>query len=77
VLGVSLDKDKESWVAAIRQDSLNWPHISDLQYWSSAVVNQYKFEGIPFNVLVDPSGKIIESELRGPALDRKLSEILK
>jgi peroxiredoxin len=77
VLGVSLDKDKESWTEAIQKDSLTWPHISDLKYWSSEVVNQYKFEGIPFNVLVDPSGKIIASELRGAALDRKLSEVLK
>jgi peroxiredoxin len=77
VLGVSLDKDKESWIEAIQKDNLAWPHVSDLQYWNSVVVNQYKFEGIPFNVLVDPSGKIIASELRGEELDRKLSEVLK
>jgi peroxiredoxin len=77
ILGVSLDKEKQSWAEAIQQDHLTWAHVSDLQYWSSPVVNQYKFEGIPFNVLLDPSGKIIASELRGAALDKKLSEVLK
>jgi peroxiredoxin len=77
VLGVSLDKDKASWVKAIQDDQLNWSHISDLQYWNSSVVPQYEIEGIPFNVLVDPEGKIIASNLRGNALIMKLEEVLK
>jgi peroxiredoxin len=77
ILGVSLDKDKASWVEAIQKDNLTWQHISDLQYWNSVVVDQYKFTGIPFNVLVDPSGKIIASELRGIDLINKLAEVLK
>jgi peroxiredoxin len=77
VLGVSLDKEKSNWVEAIQKDGLTWQHVSDLKYWSSIVVNEYKFEGIPFNVLVDPSGKIIASELRGEALQNKLAEVLK
>jgi peroxiredoxin len=77
ILGVSLDRDRSNWVEAIQKDSLSWQHISDLKYWSSAVVDQYQFNEIPFNVLIDPSGKIIASELRGPELERKLAEILK
>ncbi len=77
VLGVSLDKDKASWLKAIKEDGLNWPHISDLKYWSSAAVPLYGFNGIPYNVLVDPQGKIIATELRGPALSAKLNEVLK
>lgn len=77
ILGVSLDKDKQSWVDAIAKDGLTWQHVSDLAYWNSVVVDQYKFDGIPFNVLIDPSGKIIGSDLRGDDLDKKLSEVLK
>ena len=36
----------------------------------------YKFDGIPFNVLVDPQGKVIAQALRGPALEEKLKEVL-
>jgi peroxiredoxin len=76
ILGVSLDKDKESWKKAIAQDHLSWPQMSDLKYWNSQAVETFGFQGIPFNVLVDPSGKVIAQELRGEELDAKLKQIL-
>jgi peroxiredoxin len=76
VLGVSLDKDKDSWKKAIAQDHLTWTHMSDLKYWNSHAVETFGFQGIPFNVLVDPSGKIIAQELRGRDLENKLKEVL-
>lgn len=75
ILGVSLDKNRNAWLAAIEQDGLTWPHISDLKYWSSAVVPEYNITGIPLTVLVDKEGNIVEKNLRGPALEKKLAEI--
>ena len=77
VLGVSLGKENTAWVKAIEEDKLTWHHISDLKYWSSAAVALYGFEGIPYNVLVDPQGKIIASNLRGNDLEMKLGELIK
>lgn len=77
VLGVSLDEDKTSWVEAIAKDGLTWSHISDLKKWSSPVVGTYGIDGIPYNVLVDPQGKIIASRLRGSELLSTLAELLK
>lgn len=77
ILGVSLDKEKAEWEKAIKDDNLGWTHISDLKYWDSPVVGQYQFDGIPFNVLLDPQGKIIASSLRGEELEKKLAELLK
>lgn len=77
VLGVSLDDDKASWLDAIKADKLNWQHISDLKKWESIVVSAYQIEGIPFNVLLDPTGKIIAKDLRGPALGATLETLLK
>ncbi len=77
VLGVSLDKDKASWLKAIEEDGLAWHHISDLKYWNSAAVPLYGIDGIPYNVLVDPKGMIIASSLRGEELINKLREVLK
>jgi len=76
VLGVSLDDNKSSWLEAIKQDKLNWQHISDLKKWESIVVSAYQIEGIPFNVLIDPTGKIIAKELRGQALQDTLAAVL-
>ena len=77
ILGVSLDKDKDAWTKAIMHDNLTWNHMSDLKYWNSAAVSAYQFEGIPFNVLIDPTGKIIAQNLRGDDLENKLAEVLK
>lgn len=77
ILGVSLDSDKAAWQQAIAKDNLTWTHVSDLKKWESDVVKTYQFDGIPFNVLIDPSGKIIASSLREGDLEKKLAEVLK
>src|SRR5258705_1256859 len=77
VLGVSLDRpgQKENWVRAINEDGLTWNHVSDLQWWNNAAAKLYHIQGIPQNILVDPQGKIVAKNLRGPALQDKLCEI--
>ena len=78
ILGVSLDRpgQKEAWLKAIVADKLNWTHISDLKHWQSEVVPVYQVGSIPFNVLVDPQGKIVAENLRGSALGQKLEQVL-
>lgn len=76
VLGVSLDQEKEAWLKAIEKDGLTWTHVSDLQFWNNEVARQYNVESIPFNFLIDPQGKIIAKNLRGPDLEAKLCELL-
>ena len=76
VLGVSLDEDKANWIEAIKADKLNWLHVSDLKKWESTVVPTYQIEGIPFNVLLDTTGKIIAKDLRGQALQEALASLL-
>lgn len=73
---VSLDKTKEAWIKGIQDDKLEkWIHVSDVKYWNSVVVSLYKIESIPTNFLLDKEGRIIASNLRGDALQRKLSEL--
>ncbi|MFZ9386482.1 MAG: peroxiredoxin family protein [Chitinophagaceae bacterium] len=78
ILGVSLDQpgQKDAWQRAIMDDNLTWTQVSDLKFWNSVVVPLYKIEGIPYNVLVDPQGKIIAESLRGDDLHKKLAEVL-
>ncbi|MBW7845245.1 MAG: AhpC/TSA family protein [Bacteroidia bacterium] len=77
VFGVSLDDNRDAWIKAINDDKLLWTQVSDLMKWNSSVVSLYNIEGIPFTVLIDGEGKIIAKNLRGKALDDKLTEILK
>ena len=78
VFSVSLDEDKDRWTKAIAADGLLWPnHVSDLQKWNSAAAAAYGVQSIPASFLLDPNGKIIGKNLRGPALQEKLAEVLK
>ena len=78
VYGVSLDKAKENWVAAIEKDGLVWEsHVSDLKGWNSVPAAMYGVMGIPMNFLIDGDGIIVAKGLRGEYLDNKLKELLK
>jgi thiol-disulfide isomerase/thioredoxin len=77
ILGVSLDKDKDKWLKAVADDKLTWNHMSDLQQWQSAAVAAYHIQGIPFNVLIDPAGNVVATDLRGPMLEQTLAQTIK
>ena len=77
ILGVSLDDNKEKWLQAIKADKLKWQQVSDLKGWENVTVSLYGYDGIPYNVLLDPQGKIIATSLRESALQAKLMEVLK
>jgi peroxiredoxin len=76
VLGVSLDRERGKWLEAIKKDNLAWTHISDLAFWNSKSVEIFKFQGIPFNVLINPEGTIIAENLRGTELLNRLQQEL-
>jgi peroxiredoxin len=76
IIGISLDQEKNDWKSAIRQDGLNWVHVSDLKGWNNNVSrNLYKIKSVPANYLIDPKGIIIAKNLRGEQLMIKLKEL--
>lgn len=75
VFGVSLDRDRDAWLNAIKKDGLVWTQVSDLKYWQSQAAQVYGVKSIPHTVLIDQEGKIIARRFRGKALERKLEEI--
>ena len=75
VVGLSFDRAKEPWVKAIKEGGLDWVHLSDLKFWQTIAASTYGINSIPSSLLVDPTGKVIARDLRGPALGKKLAEI--
>ncbi|WP_176885194.1 TlpA disulfide reductase family protein [Dyadobacter soli] len=78
VVGISLDRTtaRAAWLNAIKKDGLPWTQLSDLKGWDNEVCKMYSIESVPKNFLVDPDGRIVAKDLRGEALDNKLSELL-
>jgi thiol-disulfide isomerase/thioredoxin len=76
VYSVSLDNSKPNWLAAIEKDQLTWPnHVSSLAGWGTEILREYGINAIPFTVLIDREGKIVQTNLRGQMLLNKLQEI--
>lgn len=75
ILGVSLDRTKEEWEKAIKDDQLSWLHVSDLQYWQNNAAQLYAVSAIPQTYLLDKDGKIIAKGLRSEQLATKLNEL--
>ncbi|WP_158559222.1 TlpA disulfide reductase family protein [Deminuibacter soli] len=75
ILSVSLDHVKDNWTAAIAKDGLLWTQVCDLKGWKNDVASLYGIQAVPANFLVDPTGKIVAVDLRGEALEKKLTEL--
>jgi peroxiredoxin len=72
---VSIDTNRDQWLTAIEDDKLHWINVADLR-GSSSAVNAYNIQSIPSNYLLNKEGEIVAKDLRGPAIYKKLNEIL-
>lgn len=76
VVGVSLDRKAEDWKKAIADDGLAWNHVSNLQHFQDPIAQLYGINAIPAAFLLDENGVIVAKNLRGPALEAKVAELL-
>ncbi|MGL4582639.1 MAG: peroxiredoxin family protein, partial [Flavobacterium sp.] len=76
IIGYSIDKDEAAWKKAIEMDKLTWTQVSNLKFWEDPIIPAYGIEGIPANYLVDGNGTIIDMNLRGEDLSKKIEEVL-
>ena len=78
IYSVSLDRNRDSWLAAIQRDKLNWgEHVSELKHWDAQAVSDYGVQGIPANFLIDHNGIVVASNLRGQALHMAIDKLVK
>ncbi|MGA9324667.1 MAG: redoxin domain-containing protein [Salegentibacter sp.] len=78
IIGVSLDKpgQKDKWLKAIKDDNLEWQHVSNLQFWQDPVARKYDIRAIPATYILDENGVIVDRNLRGDDLENKIKEML-
>jgi thiol-disulfide isomerase/thioredoxin len=76
IFAVSVDQNGAAWKAGIAKDQATWRHISDLTGWKSPLTAAYNVAALPASFLLDPSGKIVGKDLRGPALAARLEVLL-
>ena len=73
VIGVSVDQNEQEWRQAVKEEQVEYLQLSDLV---GITWNLYNFNGIPFITLISPEGIILERNLRGIELRRKVEGYL-
>ena len=76
IYGVSFDNDRDRWLGAVKDNGMEWIHVSELQRFDNQAAKDYAVQGIPSNFLIDAQGKIVAKNLRGEALYEKVEELL-
>lgn len=79
VMSYSIDNDMDAWTGCIENSGLvhkNWIHISTLKGWNSEGIKLFGVTGVPFTALVGPDGNVVEFNLRGEEMVKKLKAIV-
>lgn len=64
IFSVSLDRKKEPWIRAIKDDQLPWTyHGCDYKEWNSESCTRYHVEALPSTYLIDEHGYIISTDV--------------
>lgn len=74
IYAVSLDDSHKKWLNALDVEKTTWINTVDLEAWKSQSAKDYEITGIPYNFLVDASGKILGESLRGKELEDFLTD---
>lgn len=77
MLGISLDTDRNVWLNTIKNDTLNWEQVSELNGFDGQTVKLFNVEKLPSNVLISPQRTIIAEDLDEKELANKIEEVLK
>lgn len=75
ILSISIDSEKTKWLKALDEEKMPWPQIFTEDV-GKEVMGKYQFGFIPFFVLIDKDGKIVERGISMDDLKKKLEEVL-
>ncbi|MFO0907496.1 MAG: TlpA disulfide reductase family protein [Isosphaeraceae bacterium] len=75
IVGVSLDETKTAVTDFVKARNVPWRQIHNATA-DSDLVEAFGVTTIPATFLIDPKGTIVRLELRGPALDRALAQLI-
>ena len=76
MISVSIDDKEKDWKQALKEENMKWTQLCDLKGWKGEVINKYKIQGVPFCLILDKEGRIIDHGVRGSELDVVLIEYL-
>ena len=62
---------------AMQEEGMTWPQLNEPNGFGGEISQAYNILGIPFAILLDPEGRIVDFNMRGAKLDAALLDIYK
>lgn len=77
IISLSLDLDRQEWLAASKRDTTQWKQVCDFKGWDNPIVKQQGINKLPANILIGPDKRVITKDIRGKELIEKVKELIK
>ena len=74
-LSISIDSDKDAWLAAVKKEAMLWPQLLAPESGREAR-KTYQFSGIPYIICVSADGTIFRKRMRGEAVRTAITDAL-
>lgn len=75
LLGIALDTDREAWLQACEEDSLEWKQACNFESWNSNTIQRLGIQELPTCLLIGPTGKIEVHDTDGNAILQRWEQI--
>lgn len=77
LIAISLDKEKDKWLKAIKEDNISeFINLIDKSAFDSEIVKSYGINYIPQNYLLDHDGKVIAKNIYGKQLEARIASLM-
>jgi thiol-disulfide isomerase/thioredoxin len=76
VVGISLDRDRQSLENFIARKSLPWPQYFDGEGWNTAIATRYAVHSIPESWLIDKEGIVRATAVQAQDLETQVARLI-
>jgi thiol-disulfide isomerase/thioredoxin len=75
VISISVDTDTDKWLEAVDEERMPWLQVAAENAFEGGLAGTYGIIGIPLCLLIGPDGTIVDRNMRGSWMDRKLIQL--
>jgi len=74
---IAVDDEQEQWHNMITKNNYNWPQLIDVKMWQGPAFKTFRFDSIPYNFLLSPTGKLMAKAIPADSVMIVISKFVK